>query len=184
VKRLAPARRLTPRLGRVVRARRLALELTQGGLSRASRVDQGRISALERGVRSPRWPAFVRLAVALELGASRLLVVAEAQSLAGLQNAPRTPVRPVIAVGVVVRWLREARDLTQQDVAKRARLHWTGVSLVERRGSTPRLETLVVIAAALDVRLSEIARAAESPSVELLAFAELAGPPIERRRRA
>ncbi len=60
-------------------------------------------------------------------------------------------------IGQRVRALREAKDLTQKELGKRARLHRVQVAQVEGdRYRSPRLETLRRLAKALGVSLAEL----------------------------
>src|ERR1044072_2232120 len=55
-----------------------------------------------------------------------------------------------------LRRIRTRRDLTQLDFAVRADMHRTEVSLLERALREPRMETLIKLAGALEVPLSEL----------------------------
>ena len=61
-----------------------------------------------------------------------------------------------IAFGRRLRQLRVERGLTQEQVAERADVHATFISNVERGYSSPTLDTLIRIAAAINVRASEL----------------------------
>ena len=60
--------------------------------------------------------------------------------------------------GANLRAERERRNLSQERLAFRARLHPTQVSLLERGRREPRLTTLLKLARALDVPLSALLR--------------------------
>jgi transcriptional regulator with XRE-family HTH domain len=62
------------------------------------------------------------------------------------------------AFGDRVRALRLDRRLSQEDLAERAGLHWTYVSGIERGRRNPGLNTLGVLAKALDLSISELLR--------------------------
>ena len=66
------------------------------------------------------------------------------------------------AVGGVIRTLRHKRGLTIEGLAHEAGLHPTYVSGIERGRGNPSLEVLIQLAAALEVRVSEILRRAEA----------------------
>jgi XRE family transcriptional regulator, regulator of sulfur utilization len=52
--------------------------------------------------------------------------------------------------------LRKERDISQEDFAHKAGLHRVGYGWLEQRKRTPNLATLVKIAAAFDISLSEL----------------------------
>jgi transcriptional regulator with XRE-family HTH domain len=58
-------------------------------------------------------------------------------------------VEPRELFGRKVRQVREARGLSQEEVAIAANLHRTEISLLERGGRDPRLSTIVRVARAL-----------------------------------
>ena len=60
--------------------------------------------------------------------------------------------------GAVVRRLREARGLTQEELAERAEVSATYIGFVERGDNVPTLTIIIQIASALDVRPSELLR--------------------------
>lgn len=69
-----------------------------------------------------------------------------------------------IQFATAVRLLREARDVTVEDLAAKAELHWTTVSRILNYKQTPRVESLVKLASALDMEMSDLARlAAKQP---------------------
>jgi len=59
---------------------------------------------------------------------------------------------------MVVRKLREARGLTQEELAERAEVSATYVGFVERGDNVPTLTIILQIAKALGVRPSELLR--------------------------
>ena len=59
---------------------------------------------------------------------------------------------------MVVRKLREARGLTQEELAERAEVSTTYIGFVERGDNVPTLTIIVQIAKALGVRPSELLR--------------------------
>lgn len=84
---------------------------------------------------------------------------------------------------------REARGLTQEQLAERAGVHWTTVGKVERGKQIPSLALLAVLATALDLQLMDLLggaipdsrakdKAADDPTVSFV----LAMPAPERRR--
>jgi transcriptional regulator with XRE-family HTH domain len=60
--------------------------------------------------------------------------------------------------GMIVRRLREARRLTQEELAERADVSVTYVGFVERGDNVPTLTIILQIAAALEVRPSDLLR--------------------------
>ena len=59
------------------------------------------------------------------------------------------------ALGTRIRELRRSLDLSQEELAHRARLHWTYVSGLERGQQTPTLDVVNRLARALGVTLAE-----------------------------
>jgi len=65
--------------------------------------------------------------------------------------------KPIAAVfGSVLRERREAAGISQEQLADRAGLHRTYVSLIERGKRTASIEVLRRVASALGVRMSEL----------------------------
>jgi transcriptional regulator with XRE-family HTH domain len=58
--------------------------------------------------------------------------------------------------GANLRKARKRRDLSQEDVGTLASLHRTEIGLLERGGRTPRIDTLIKVASALDVAPAEL----------------------------
>jgi transcriptional regulator with XRE-family HTH domain len=69
-----------------------------------------------------------------------------------------------IAFGERIRYLRQARALTQEQLAERAGVHPTFISNIERGWSQPTLRTILSLAHALDSRPGELVD--ELPLVE------------------
>ncbi|AXK38504.1 helix-turn-helix domain-containing protein [Crenobacter cavernae] len=67
----------------------------------------------------------------------------------------------VMAFGQVVRRARLLKGFTQEDLAEKASLHRNFVSLVERGQSNIALDSLFVLADALETTASELLRDAE-----------------------
>lgn len=67
-----------------------------------------------------------------------------------------------IAFGSVIRELREERGLSQEELSFACGRHRTYVSLIERGKSSPTIQTLWMLAEALEVLPSEIVRRAEA----------------------
>jgi transcriptional regulator with XRE-family HTH domain len=73
--------------------------------------------------------------------------------------APALPPDP--ALGLAIRRLREARGLTQEELASQARMTFGTVSRMESAKSAPAWATVMQIIDALGVSLIELARAVE-----------------------
>jgi transcriptional regulator with XRE-family HTH domain len=71
------------------------------------------------------------------------------------------PSAALIAFGAVVRQLRNERELSQWELSELARVHKNTPGLIERGERSPALETINAIAAALELRGSELLRLAE-----------------------
>jgi transcriptional regulator with XRE-family HTH domain len=68
-------------------------------------------------------------------------------------------------LGFAVRALRVEREMTLEALAKASDLHWTYLSGIERGRRNPTLKVLAAIAAALDIKMSELIRLAEDDGV-------------------
>jgi transcriptional regulator with XRE-family HTH domain len=70
---------------------------------------------------------------------------------------------PVAArFGAVVRETREAQRISQEDLAQRAGLHRTYVSMIERGRRTASLAVVEKLAAALGTSMQDLVRRAEA----------------------
>jgi transcriptional regulator with XRE-family HTH domain len=72
----------------------------------------------------------------------------------------RTEIRTDL--GKAIRELREARGLTLDALAEKAGMHTTYLSRIERAHSSPTWEKMSSLGEALDMPVSEIAKAAET----------------------
>ena len=72
----------------------------------------------------------------------------------------RTEIRTDL--GRAIRELREGRGLTLDALAEKAGMHTTYLSRIERAHSSPTWEKITALADALEMRVSEIAVAAEA----------------------
>ncbi len=80
-------------------------------------------------------------------------------------------------LGAAIRRLRTERELSVENLAAVAGIHWTYLSGIERERRNPSWKVLSAIAQALGVRVSQIARLAEE-------MADSGGSrPVPRRRR-
>ena len=59
-------------------------------------------------------------------------------------------------LGRVIKGLRQQHGITQEELAEKASLHRTYLSDIERGARNPSLETLVRLAAALQISLAEM----------------------------
>jgi transcriptional regulator with XRE-family HTH domain len=73
--------------------------------------------------------------------------------------APRTEPQP--GLGRAIKQLRTERGLSQEEIGLRAEIHPTWISHIESGRNNPAWGSVRRIAAALDVRLSELAALAE-----------------------
>jgi transcriptional regulator with XRE-family HTH domain len=74
------------------------------------------------------------------------------------------PLPPDPALGVAIKQLREARGLTQEELATRAGTTVGTVSRMEAAKSAPAWATVMQTIQSLDVSLAELARAVETAS--------------------
>lgn len=88
------------------------------------------------------------------------------QSACGCDAAPMPPKKlsPDPALGRAVRKLREARGLTQEELASQAGMTFGTVSRLESGKSVPAWATVMQILAALGVSLHELAAAIDAES--------------------
>jgi transcriptional regulator with XRE-family HTH domain len=68
-------------------------------------------------------------------------------------------------LGRAIRKLRHERGMTIEALAEASDLHWTYLSGIERGQRNPTLKVLALIAAALDVKTSELIGLAEDDVV-------------------
>jgi len=72
------------------------------------------------------------------------------------------PLPPDPALGLAIKELREARDLTQEELASRAGMTFGTVSRLESAKSAPAWATAMQLIDALGVSLPELAQAVET----------------------
>src|SRR6516162_4086615 len=83
------------------------------------------------------------------------------------------------AIGVRIRALREAMDLSLRDLAERSGVSAPMLSQVERGETSPTLQVATRIAAGLELRLSQLLRLDEDGAVTIVRRAERrAGPTV------
>ena len=75
-----------------------------------------------------------------------------------------------VRVGAQLREWRQRRQLTQERLAERAGLSYKFVGEIERGAGNPTIQTLSRLAAALDVDLAELLRAAEPGKAPTAAY--------------
>jgi transcriptional regulator with XRE-family HTH domain len=63
------------------------------------------------------------------------------------------PNRVAIQFGENLRLLRRAAGISQEELGLRSSLHRTEIGLLERGARTPRIDTLIKVASALEVRI-------------------------------
>jgi transcriptional regulator with XRE-family HTH domain len=69
-------------------------------------------------------------------------------------------------VGRRIRRRRRAIDMTQEEMADRAGIHRTQISMFEHGKVMPRLDTLILLARALDVSESQLLAGIDEAAVE------------------
>lgn len=72
---------------------------------------------------------------------------------------PPTPAQ----LGAAIRRLRTERELTIETLASAAGIHWTYLTGIETGKRNPTWKIVGAIAGALEVKVSELARLAETP---------------------
>jgi transcriptional regulator with XRE-family HTH domain len=60
------------------------------------------------------------------------------------------------ALGPAIREVRKSRGLSQEKLAELSKLHRNFIGLVERNATVPALDSLIAIADALEIKLSEL----------------------------
>lgn len=67
-------------------------------------------------------------------------------------------------LGAAIRHVRRSRELSIEDLAAAAGIHWTSVSRIENGHQNPTWDAVVELAEALHIEIPELARlAAEQP---------------------
>jgi DNA-binding XRE family transcriptional regulator len=141
-------------------------------LAAAADINYWYLSLLERGGRCRLgWGKLCDVATALDVSVELLLREAEAApnemgsltivvSQKGLSGPNRTD------IGLGVRRIRLAQDLSIAGLAEVAGMHRTSVSCIERGQRQPGWSTLCALARALDVPVSKLAATAEAQTSE------------------
>jgi transcriptional regulator with XRE-family HTH domain len=103
--------------------------------------------------------------------ATRVAAADRPGAAAAAQTAARDPLDPVV-IGVRVKALREASDLSLRDLAARSGVSAPMLSQVERGDTSPTLAVAARIAAGLDLRLSQLLRLDEDGAVTIVRAGE------------
>lgn len=142
--------------GENMRAARLRADLSQVGLSEATRLDRAAISFLERAERAPDLSTLVRVARALEATPSDLLgsVGLDVSQTPGQLPQESHSSAPGSRFGANLRTARKAARLSQETLAYEAEVDRAAISVYERGRREPNLRTVLKLARAL--RLSPI----------------------------
>jgi XRE family transcriptional regulator, regulator of sulfur utilization len=128
-------------IGRAVSHLRTQRCMTLAELAVEAGVTQARIEAIEGGTRNPHFNVLEKLARGLGTTPANILRIADCLDTGSI----------VIEFARRVRELREARGVSQEELARRAALHRTGISKIDRGLTDPRLSTIMRLALGLDV---------------------------------
>lgn len=139
--------------GENMRATRLNADMSQVGLSEATRLDRAAISFLERAERAPDLSTLVRVARALAVTPADLL---DGVGLSGppafeLPPEQERPSEPGLRFGVNLRGARKRAGLSQETLAYDAQVDRAAISVYERGGREPNLRTVLKLARALQL---------------------------------
>jgi transcriptional regulator with XRE-family HTH domain len=139
--------------GENMRAARLSMDLSQVGLSEATRLDRAAISFLERAERAPDLSTLLRVARALAVKPADLLAgVGLRGPLSCFLPADQVlPTEPALRFGVNLRGARKQAGLSQETLAYEAQVDRAAISVYERGGREPNLRTLLKLARALQL---------------------------------
>jgi transcriptional regulator with XRE-family HTH domain len=137
----------TVRLGEIIRTRRCQLELTQKEVARRAKISQDYVSYLELGKRRPSETVIKRLANVLDLDGRELFFLLKPRLRLMLTSASAGHLRSackqfkpasrkmgtskLARLGTSIRTRRRQLDLTQKEVARRARISDGYVSMIE-----------------------------------------------------
>jgi transcriptional regulator with XRE-family HTH domain len=142
--------------GESMRVARLNANLSQVGLSQATRLDRAAISFLERAERAPDLSTLVRVARALAVTPADLLNGVGLASMQAfeLPSGAQVPTEPGLRFGANLRAARKQAELSQEALAYEAEVDRAAISVYERGGREPNLRTVLKLARAL--RLSPV----------------------------
>ncbi|HEY5193649.1 MAG TPA: helix-turn-helix transcriptional regulator [Solirubrobacteraceae bacterium] len=144
--------------GENMRATRLNADMSQVGLSEATRLDRAAISFLERAERAPDLSTLVRVARALAVKPADLLDGVGLRDPLAFESPPgqeHLPTEPGLRFGANLRAARKRAGLSQETLAYDAQVDRAAISVYERGGREPNLRTILKLARAL--RLSPVA---------------------------
>jgi len=139
--------------GENMRAARLNADMSQVGLSEATRLDRAAISFLERAERAPDLSTFVRVARALAVRPADLLdgVGLRDPVAFELPAGQESPAEPGLRFGANLRWARKRAGLSQETLAYDAEVDRAAISVYERGGREPNLRTVLKLSRALEL---------------------------------
>jgi transcriptional regulator with XRE-family HTH domain len=138
--------------GENMRATRLNADMSQVGLSEATRLDRAAISFLERAERAPDLSTLVRVARALSVRPADLLDgVGTRTPLAFDLPVGERPTEPGLRFGANLRAARKRARLSQETLAYDAQVDRAAISVYERGGREPNLRTVLKLARALQL---------------------------------
>ena len=100
------------------------------------------------------------------------------QTSSGMSSEPHHHRVIVRAFGQTLRTQRLRRGISQEDLAERANMYRTNISLLECGRRSVRLETICILAAALSIQPSEL-----MPTISLPAWSEPPEPRGKKRPR-
>ena len=147
-------------LGKIVRARRTALELTQQGLADLTGFSRGYVATLERTSGNVRLSTLDTLASALMVDVVDLFGMTKSREV-------RTPNQKAnIRAACHVRRLRKKAGLSQERLSEAAGLFRTYVTELESLVSNPVLSKLEAIADVLDVPVKSLLKSASERAYE------------------
>jgi transcriptional regulator with XRE-family HTH domain len=134
-----------------MRAARLKANLSQVGLSEATRLDRAAISFLERAERAPDLSTLVRVSRALTVKPADLLSGVGLDSASKLPSRDDRPLEPGLCFGANLRAARKGAGLSQEVLAYDAEVDRAAISVYERGGREPNLRTVLKLARALQL---------------------------------
>ncbi len=139
--------------GENMRAARLNADMSQVGLSEATRLDRAAISFLERAERAPDLSTLVRVASALAVRPVDLLdgVGLHGPLALEMPTGQKRPSEPGLCFGVNLRAARKQAGLSQEALAYEAQVDRAAISVYERGGREPNLRTVLKLSRALQL---------------------------------
>lgn len=146
-----------------MRSERHRAGLSQVEMSEATGLDRGAISFLERAERCPDLGTLLRVARALETTGADLLrgIGVRDSRVLGPRPGSDMPRDPAQGFGRNLRWARKRAEISQETLARRARVDRAAISIYERGVREPNLRTVLKLARALELRASALLRGIE-----------------------